>query len=139
MTAAGTRTSTTYRVRRYWIPSAVGSAAMGLAGQARPGFWVIAAALTAGMFGSWGLFGPGYERWRHIAPPPKLTVTKHEALEQFGVLCLLPLSLAVVVGLTHTGVGSPRLMFAVLYGVVLADGVVFWLFARRWRQRESAR
>jgi hypothetical protein len=85
------------------------------------------------------LFGPVYERVLNIALSPKPVVTRRGALERLAVLALFPVSLAVVLLIIRSGVGSPQLMAAFFYGVVLVDGALFWAVARRWRREESNR
>jgi hypothetical protein len=139
MSAGEMRTPATYRLRRYWMPSAIGAFAMATAGALGFGTWIIDCALTVRMFGSWALLGPAYERWSHIGPPPKSKITKRETAERLAVMGGFPLSLVCAFWVMSRGEGSPRLTVAFFYGVVLVDGALFWAVARRWRRRDSLR
>jgi hypothetical protein len=94
------------------MPSAIGGFAMATAGALGFGIWILEAALTLGMFGSWALLGPAYERWSHIGPPPKSKMTKREATEPLAVMGAFPLSLVCAFWLMSGGEGSPQLTVA---------------------------
>jgi len=101
--------------------------------------WVQLAAFAVVLVVAALILGPVYERVLNIAPSPKIIVTRREALERLAVLALFPVSLAVVLLIIRSGVGSPQVMVAFFYGVVLVDGVLFCAITRRWRGQDSHR